>query len=436
MKKIVSLLLVLVMLLSLAACSEDQPDTDGQGNQTTGGGNNTAPSLNDIDFSSVDASNFAETSAVTEYVKMTVSYTNSNGVIESGDIIIRLYSNVAPITVQNFQSLVQRGFYNGLTFHRVYKNFMIQGGQSTTESVPTIKGEFSSNGVTNNLPHLRGVISMARTNAPNSASSQFFIMHKTSSHLDGSYASFGYVVSGMDTVDGIAETPVLYNADMGEFSTPANTVMITKAVFVKRTDAPTQPQAPTTMEELDFSAVLREDLTATDEVTDLVKLTVSYTDAAGSAQTGEIVIRLFSKVAPITVQNFQTLVKNGYYNGLSFHRVYKNFMLQGGAGPQTPAIKGEFTSNGVTNNLLHLRGVISMARTSEPDSASSQFFIMHQTSPHLDGSYASFGYVVLGMDVVDGIANTQVQANALMNGEMSSPVNPVTIVSAGFVTAQ
>ena len=428
MKKIISLLLVLALLLSFAACGENATDPSSEGD--------TAPTMGSLDFSSVDASYFTETEEVTDYVKMSVLYTASDGVQETGDIIIRLFEEVAPLTVQNFQALVKKGFYDGLTFHRIMEGFMIQGGASTTEAVNSIKGEFTTNGFTNNLLHVRGVISMARTSDPDSATSQFFIMHKTTTSLDGKYASFGYVVHGMDTVDGIATAQTVYNANMGEFSTPAHTVMITKAVFVQKNGTPVENNtAPApTMEDLDFSALDIAEVTETAEVTDLVKLTVSYTDANGDAQTGDIVIRLFSEVAPNTVDNFQNLVKQGSYNGTVFHRIYKNFMIQGGAlSSSIPAIKGEFTSNGFTNNLSHLRGVISMARTTEPNSATSQFFIMHADTSQLDGSYASFGYVVYGMDTVDGIANTAVQANPMMNGEVSSPINTVTIVNACFV---
>lgn len=125
-----------------------------------------------------------------------------------GDVTIELYPEIAPISVANFLKLVDDGFYNGLTFHRVIPGFMIQGGcplgTGTGGSKQTIKGEFASNGVKNPLKHERGVLSMARAADKNSASSQFFIMHKNSPHLDGEYAGFGKVVSGMEIIDQIA----------------------------------------------------------------------------------------------------------------------------------------------------------------------------------------------------------------------------------------
>lgn len=127
---------------------------------------------------------------------------------------------------------------------------------------------------------------------------------------------------------------------------------------------------------------------------------------------GKIVVELYPEHAPITVENFLSLVNSGFYNGLIFHRVIENFMIQGGdpqgtgMGGSGKNIKGEFSANGVNNTLKHDRGVISMARSQNKDSASSQFFIMHKAAPHLDGQYAAFGKVIEGMDVVDKIATT------------------------------
>ncbi len=125
-----------------------------------------------------------------------------------GNIDVELYDKLAPITVSNFVKLVKEGFYDGLTFHRIIEGFMIQGGDpnknGTGGSKETIKGEFAANGVENDLKHTRGVISMARSQDYNSASSQFFIVQEDSQHLDGSYAAFGKVIKGMDIVDKIA----------------------------------------------------------------------------------------------------------------------------------------------------------------------------------------------------------------------------------------
>ena len=131
--------------------------------------------------------------------------------MENGDVMkAELYPEIAPNTVNNFISLVKKGYYDGIGFHRIIAGFMIQGGcpEGTGMGGPgySIKGEFSSNGFKNDLKHTPGVLSMARTMAPNSAGSQFFIMHETSPHLDGAYAAFGKVIEGMDIVNEIAET--------------------------------------------------------------------------------------------------------------------------------------------------------------------------------------------------------------------------------------
>ena len=128
---------------------------------------------------------------------------------------------------------------------------------------------------------------------------------------------------------------------------------------------------------------------------------------------GVIKAELYPEIAPNTVNNFVSLVEQGFYNGLIFHRVIPGFMIQGGCpngngmGGPGYQIPGEFTANGFQNDLKHTRGVLSMARAMDPDSAGSQFFIMHEDAPHLDGQYAAFGQVLEGMDVVDKIAATK-----------------------------
>ena len=127
---------------------------------------------------------------------------------------------------------------------------------------------------------------------------------------------------------------------------------------------------------------------------------------------GTITAELDADTAPITVTNFMKLTESGFYDGLTFHRIISGFMIQGGdpngngTGGSAEYIKGEFSANGVKNNMKHERGVLSMARSSQPDSARSQFFIMHEAAPHLDGQYAAFGKVLSGMDVVDAICES------------------------------
>lgn len=151
--------------------------------------------------------------------------------MENGKTIeIELYPEIAPISCENFEKLVNDGFYDGLTFHRVIPGFMIQGGcpLGTGTGGPgwQIKGEFAANGVKNDLKHTRGVLSMARSMMPNSAGSQFFIMHEDAPHLDGQYAAFGKVVSGMDAVDEIAAVETDYNDK-------PRTPQVMKRVYIK-----------------------------------------------------------------------------------------------------------------------------------------------------------------------------------------------------------
>lgn len=142
-----------------------------------------------------------ETATATHYATIEIE--------DYGTIKAELYGNTAPITVENFVSLAESGFYDGLTFHRIKEGFMMQGGDpngnGTGGSAETITGEFSANGITNNLLHKRGVLSMARATAYDSASSQFFIMHEDSAHLDGQYAAFGMVIEGLDVVDAVCK---------------------------------------------------------------------------------------------------------------------------------------------------------------------------------------------------------------------------------------
>ena len=147
------------------------------------------------------------------------------------------------------------------------------------------------------------------------------------------------------------------------------------------------------------------------------------------ANYGTIIAELDADAAPITVTNFIKLVSEGFYDGLTFHRIISGFMIQGGdplgngTGGSSEKIKGEFAANGIDNPIAHERGVLSMARSSAPDSASSQFFIMHQAAPHLDGSYAAFGRVLSGMEVVDAICqNTPVTDG---NGSVAKANQPV-----------
>ena len=182
MRKLLSICLAALLVLSLAGCGK----TSVVGITTT----SKAPAANE------------ESQGVgTHHAEIEIQ--------DYGTITVELDGDAAPITVQNFMDLANAGFYDGLTFHRIISGFMMQGGDpngnGTGGSENTIKGEFSANGVENTLSHTRGAISMARAQAPDSASSQFFICHADSTFLDGQYACFGYVTDGMDVVDAVCE---------------------------------------------------------------------------------------------------------------------------------------------------------------------------------------------------------------------------------------
>lgn len=203
-------LLMLAMPLCLTSCSDEPVEVD----------------MTKIkeEINSLSTSDFEETTDTTEYVRITVA--------DHGDIILRLRSDIAPETVKNFQNLVSEGLYNGLTFHRVIANFMIQGGDpkgTGTGGTTPIKGEMTNNGFENNLSHIRGVLSMARRGGDyDSGSCQFFICNADSTYLDKEYASFGYVVAGMDTVDFISAETTNSN------DKPLTDVVMSKVCFVKK----------------------------------------------------------------------------------------------------------------------------------------------------------------------------------------------------------
>ncbi len=246
-------------------------------------------------------------------------------------------------------------------------------------------------------------------------------------------------ISGMDadtaclTLGFDADAKLISCTQMVEYSTPGGYLvkeeLITDLRSLGTVDPITLPadaqdyRTPPAMDSLDMSAVDINKVEISDTATDLVLIDVK--------DFGKIVLRLYFDVAPTTVANFKELVAAGFYDGLTFHRIIENFMIQGGepkgdeTGGSENSIVGEFAQNGFTNNLSHIRGVVSMARASDPDSASSQFFIVHKDSTDLDSQYAAFGYVVSGMDVVDAIA-------AVETNSSDKPLSAVTIQSIKF----
>ena len=196
MKKKFSFLLVLaVLVMGLSACGSSKSDTTSETKETK------APKATETAEETKEPESKTTDTKGKHHAKIKVK--------NYGTIEVELDGDTAPITVANFINLVNKKFYDGLTFHRTMSGFMLQGGaplgNGTGGSDETIKGEFSSNGVENNISHKRGVISMARSSDPDSASSQFFIMHQDADYLDGEYAAFGKVTKGMDVVDKICE---------------------------------------------------------------------------------------------------------------------------------------------------------------------------------------------------------------------------------------
>lgn len=206
-KKLVSVLVLSTLVFSFAACGkkEEKEVTDGKFTSTksTSGESGNA---------SIDVPVIEEKGILTRESKGLLSGKHNIEIEfeKYGTIALTLDADTAPVTVTNFLDLVRDGFYNGLTLHRIISGFMIQGGDpagnGTGGSGRNIQGEFASNGIENNIAHTRGVISMARSGNPNSAGSQFFIMHQDAPHLDGDYAAFGHVTSGIEVVDAICES--------------------------------------------------------------------------------------------------------------------------------------------------------------------------------------------------------------------------------------
>ena len=211
-----------MLALSFTACNNDPEPEATQATEKPTWAPHDAPAADAIDFTKLESLEGVEESATeTDYVKITVK--------GYGDIIVRLYPDVAPLTVENFKKLVRKGFYTDSSFHRIVEDFVIQGGASSKgKEAKAIKGEFAENGIDNPIKHERGVISMARTNVYDSASSQFFIVLKTSENnsywLDDKYAAFGRVIEGMDVVDAIAAVKT-YN------DSPLQDVRIVDAYF-------------------------------------------------------------------------------------------------------------------------------------------------------------------------------------------------------------
>ena len=362
----------------------------------------------------------------------TVLFTMTDG----QSFTMNVYPEIAPKAAENFLNLVRDGFYDNLTFHRVIAGFMAQGGDPEGTGMggsdKTIYGEFESNGYYNPLSHQRGVVSMARSNEPDSASSQFFICYGDASYLDGDYAAFGFVTEGMETVDSFlsggtdsSDRPLkdvrIQSAEIITGKSGSGNQTTSATSKSESSDNTTDNSAPSNSQNAPIYKTL-EDLEA------LEYKTVEFVMTDGQS----FKMNVYPEIAPRTVENFITLVNSGFYDNLIFHRVIDGFMAQGGdpegtgMGGSDNKIYGEFASNGYPNPLSHQRGVVSMARSNDPNSASSQFFICYADASFLDGDYAAFGFVTEGMETVDSF---------LSDGTDSSdkPLKDVRIQSARVV---
>lgn len=203
-KKVLRYALVLTMALSLVGCGGKDKAEVHEINRTVGEKENTVATQATKEESKAD-----DTANTSSEELLSGKYAVLISIDNYGDILVELDADEAPITVTNFMKLVHEEYYTGLTFHRIIEGFMMQGGQSADKPAANIRGEFAANGISNQIRHERGVISMARANHPDSASSQFFICHQDSDFLDGMYAGFGHVVSGMEVVDKICEEAVV-----------------------------------------------------------------------------------------------------------------------------------------------------------------------------------------------------------------------------------
>jgi len=308
----------------------------------------------------------------------------------------------APNHVAQFIRLARQGYYDGSAFFRVFANGLIQGGDPLLKDAKTPHALWGTGGLNllapefSDVKHERGIIStVSIPNKPDSDGAQFFVCVSPQPALDGKYSAYGRVTEGMHVVEAISRVPV-GPGDMTE--KPVRIIKVTIEPKKK------EPFADTPVSQLHRTVTMKTTL-------------------------GTIKIQMQPEWAPETVRNFLMLTETGWFNGTGFHRVVKAFVAQGGMGDTRTTdadqpgdrwvhnIKGEFK-----DDVKHERGIVSMARGDDPDSASTSFFLMLGAAPHLDGKYAAFGKVIEGMDVLDAFDKLEV------NGE--TPVQRVEVISA------
>jgi cyclophilin family peptidyl-prolyl cis-trans isomerase len=301
----------------------------------------------------------------------------------------------APKHVDQFIRLARQGYYNGGAFHRVIANGIIQGGDPLLKDSKTPKALWGTGGLNmlksefSDMKHERGVVStVSLPGKPDSDGAQFFVCIYPQVSLDGKYSAFGRVTEGMDVVEKISQVPAA--ADNGFAAEPVRILSI--AIGKKKTE----PFKDATVDELRRTVTMKTTL-------------------------GTLKIKMEPDWAPNHVRNFLMLTETGWYDHTAFHRVVKGFVAQGGMSDSRPesaphpadrwvgTVKGEFR-----DDVKHTRGIVSMARGDDPDSASTSFFLVLGDSPHLDGKYTAFGRVVEGLDVLDAFDKEPVNSEAPM----------------------
>jgi cyclophilin family peptidyl-prolyl cis-trans isomerase len=294
----------------------------------------------------------------------------------------------APKHVEHFIELARQGYYNGSAFHRTVAWGIIQGGDPLLKDPKTPRNLWGSGGLNQLAPefsamkHERGVVStVSIPGKPNSDGAQFFVCIAPQPPLDGKFSAFGRVTEGMDVVEKISQSPV-DAAGLAE-----SPVRIVKVTIEKKK---TEPFVDAKPDELRKTVTLRTTL-------------------------GTLRIKMEPDWAPEQVRNFLKLTATGWYDGTAFHRIVKGFVAQGGMGNTRPngaahpadrwvrPLKGEFR-----DDVKHTRGIVSMARGDDPNSATTSFFLMLGDAPHLDGKYSAFGRIVEGMEVLAAFEKEEV----------------------------
>jgi cyclophilin family peptidyl-prolyl cis-trans isomerase len=307
---------------------------------------------------------------------------------DAGTFRFEFAPDAAPKHVDHFIQLARQGYYDGSAFHRAVAYGIIQGGDPLLKDAKTPRNLWGTGGLNQLAPefsalkHERGVVStVSIPGKANSDGAQFFVCVAPQPPLDGKFSAFGRVTEGMDVVEKISQSPL---GDDGHVLKP---VRIVKVTIEKKKVEPFLNASP-----------------------DDLRKTVTLKTTLGAMR-----IRMEPEWAPNHVRNFLKLVSTGWYNGTGFHRVSNGFVVQGGmghtrtTGAAHPAdrwvrpLKGEFR-----DDVKHTRGVVSMARSDDPDSASTSFFLMLGEAPHLDGKYSAFGRIVEGMEVLDAFEKEDV----------------------------